>query len=56
MGGLHQKSEGCAAPWCPVIPCGWVRPILNPPGPRSEAGRHRFDRDAVIRLEIVLQA
>ena len=54
--GCTKKSEGCAAPWCAAIPCGWVRPILNPHGPRSEAGRHRFDRDAAIRLEIVLQA
>ena len=41
---------------CPAIPCGWVRPILNPSGLCSEAGRQRFDRDAAIRLEIVLQA
>ena len=37
------------AVWCAGILCGWVGPILNPHGPRSEAGRHRFDRNAAIR-------
>ena len=33
----------------PAIPCGCVRPILNPPRPRSGAGWHRFDRGGAIR-------
>ena len=45
--GCAKQKQG--APRCPATPCACVRPILNPPQPRSGACWHRFDREGAIR-------